>query len=85
MMYGMYQVALSTFWVQTVPLVPCAARKTGQSVALSVNLPPNEPTMRAFAEKRLMQELQELQLVRGPANAAFASLCCSSLGAHEAG
>ena len=32
-------------------------------MALSVNLPANQPTMRAFAEKRLLQELEALQLV----------------------
>lgn len=42
----------------------CAAKKTGKAVALSVNLPAGEPLMRAWAEKRLLQELQALQLVR---------------------
>lgn len=43
---------------------PPAAKKTGRPVALSVNLPSGEPLMRAWAEKRLLQELQALQLVR---------------------
>lgn len=34
-------------------------------MALSVNLPANEPLLRAFAEKRLLQELAQLQLVSG--------------------
>ena len=46
------------------PLLPPAAKKTGRAVALSVNLPSGEPLMRAWAEKRLLQELQALQLVR---------------------
>ena len=33
-------------------------------MALSVNLPSGEPLMRAWAEKRLLQERQALQLVR---------------------
>lgn len=40
------------------------AKRVRQSVALSVNLPANQPLMRAFAEKRLLQELQALQLVQ---------------------
>jgi hypothetical protein len=47
--------------------MPPAAKKTGRPVALSVNLPAGQPLMRAFAEKRLMQELQQLQLVSPPA------------------
>ena len=47
--------------------MPRAAKKTGRAVALSVNLPAGQPLMRAFAEKRLMQELQQLQLVSPPA------------------
>jgi hypothetical protein len=43
--------------------MPPAAKKAGRPVALSVNLPAGQPLMRAFAEKRLMQELQQLQLV----------------------
>lgn len=46
------------------PITPGAAKKTGRAVALSVNLPSGEPLMRAWAEKRLLQELQALQLVR---------------------
>ncbi|KAL4452358.1 hypothetical protein ABPG75_008020 [Micractinium tetrahymenae] len=40
------------------------AKRSGRSVALSVNLPASQPLMRAFAEKRLLQELQTLQLVQ---------------------
>ncbi|KAL4450043.1 hypothetical protein ABPG77_010712 [Micractinium sp. CCAP 211/92] len=40
------------------------AKRAGQPVALSVNLPANQPLMRAFAEKRLLQELQTLQLAQ---------------------
>ncbi|PSC72300.1 phosphoglycolate phosphatase [Micractinium conductrix] len=40
------------------------SKRTGRSVALSVNLPANQPLMRAFAEKRLLQELRQLQLVQ---------------------
>lgn len=46
-----------------VHIPPSAAKRVRQSVALSVNLPANQPLMRAFAEKRLLQELQALQLV----------------------
>jgi hypothetical protein len=41
-----------------------AAKRVGKPVALSVNLPANHPEMRAFAERRLLQELRQLDLVR---------------------
>lgn len=44
------------------------AKKVGKPVALSVNLPANQPLMRAFVEKRLLQELQQLDLVQQAAN-----------------
>lgn len=47
------------------PALPflAAAKRVGQPVALSVNLPANQPEMRAFAERRLLQELEQLELV----------------------
>ena len=52
----------------------------GRPVALSVNLPAGQPLMRAFAEKRLMQELQQLHLVSPPAclRAGGACHCCQA-------
>lgn len=59
------QPLLATPKHHSLPLPsPPAAKKTGRAVALSVNLPSGEPLMRAWAEKRLLQELQALQLVR---------------------
>lgn len=70
----------------------CAAKRVGRSVALSVNLPGNQPLMRAFAEKRLLQELQQLQLVslevgeevflRRVLLAVQGAACCSSCTPH---
>ncbi len=42
-------------------------------MALSINLPSGEPLMRAWAEKRLLQELQALQLVRARGGNALLS------------
>ena len=54
----------------------------GRPVALSLNLPPDQHEMRLFAEKRLLQELQQLQLVRaciaaGGWSAAALPFACS--------
>lgn len=40
------------------------ARRTGLSVAASVNLPPNSPALRAFVERRLVVELESLGLAK---------------------
>lgn len=42
---------------------PAVAKRTGLSVAASVNLPPNAPLVQAFVERRLVQELEQLKLV----------------------
>ena len=55
----------------------------GKPVALSVNLPANQPLMRAFVEKRLLQELQQLDLVTGEvAAASVGRIHCA--GVHSA-
>lgn len=68
--------------VPTCPraLPMCAAKKTGKAVALSVNLPAGEPLMRAWAEKRLLQELQALQLVRRSCYFLMANVNCFTAG-----
>lgn len=40
------------------------AQRTGLSVAVSINLPPNSPAMQAFVERRLVAELEALGLAR---------------------
>ncbi|KAK9807900.1 hypothetical protein WJX72_012474 [[Myrmecia] bisecta] len=49
------------------------AQKTGQPVACSINLPPHTPLLQAFIERRLLQELAALALIRGTANMNLAS------------
>ncbi|CAM6129780.1 unnamed protein product [Calypogeia fissa] len=44
--------------------------KTGWSIILAANIPSNSPTIEAFAEKRLLQELRALGYVKAIANAA---------------